>query len=482
MNLGTVLDNLDNPGVQNLVWASPDLLRDVQEAKAQLLAGQAVAHPMGDATLGAIVPVDRGIVGDFADDEGGVLHLALSYTEPRAAAGIAVFGLGLVALPLIAKAYCVDEGLEVEKVGVCEALGFAYDGCKRTREDAGKPLAVDALEKRLGPLDPSALATEILAPEGAATEKGRCSSEEIGRLQECIVRSRASVRRLRRRAALAFMGLDPSASPEEVGQKYKRMALEMHPDKGGDAERFQQLQDMKERLTKSLQEEEDEEEKKKAQEREEQDKLPAAAKARQLRREAHEEAVKLWDTAREAEAEMYADKSMLKGNPKPALARLRSFVEQFSNSRLRMLPHGSREKAQEAFRQFLAEGLELIATAALQDAAAAASTIAQHFNYKVVSRSGSREVARDCQRLLEAVAEVPLRVDAFLVELGRARAEALDAEDLRQTSLLYHFVRLSFQKFDASVQGSEMISRTFNSYLKHICYYICISCVERTVK
>ena len=33
---------------------------------------------------------------------------------------------------------------------------------------------------------------------------------------------------------------------------YKKMALELHPDKGGDPEKFQELQEMKERMSSSL--------------------------------------------------------------------------------------------------------------------------------------------------------------------------------------------------------------------------------------
>lgn len=96
-----------------------------------------------------------------------------------------------------------------------------------------------------------------------------------------------------------------------------------------------------------------------------------------------------------------------------------------------MLPHGNVEKAKEAFWQFKADGLELIATAALLDPSATANLIATHINYKVVSRSGSKEVAKDCQALLHAVADVQQCVDNFLVEMGRERAAALDAEDER---------------------------------------------------
>merc|ERR1712241_1085455 len=114
-------------------------------------------------------------------------------------------------------------------------------------------------------------------------------------------------------------------------------------------------------------EEEDEEAKKKAEEDEENKNLPPTARAKQLRREAHAETVKLWDDAREAEAEMLTDKGMLKANPGPILARFRSFVQQYSNTQIRMLPHGNKDAAKRALWKFKTEGLELIALAALVD-------------------------------------------------------------------------------------------------------------------
>lgn len=428
--LDFVINNLDNINVQNMVKNSPDVQKAIQDYSAKAFEARRVAHPEGDPTAGTLVPVDTGFIGDADDGSCGILGLGLAHAEPRAAAGLAVFGLGLVALPLVAKAHSLDEGLEVERVGIQEACGFSYQKCKRTRQDADwdKPLTLQELETRLGPLDPSGLATEILRTEAAASEKARCTDEEIGCLQKSVLRSRAAVRQLRRRSALAFMGLNTSASADEVNQKYKRMALEMHPDKGGDAERFQQLQDMKERLTKSIQEEEDEEAKSKAEADQEKDKLPPTAKAKQLRREAHAEAIKLWDSAREAEAEMFTEKGMLKGNPQPVLAKLRAFVDQFSARRCRMLPHGKKEPAREALWEFQVEGLELIALAALVDPSATASMIATNINYKVVSRSGSKEVAQEAKKLLEAVADVQTRVENFLHEMGKARAEAQEAE------------------------------------------------------
>jgi hypothetical protein len=186
---------------------------------------------------------------------------------------------------------------------------------------------------------------------------------------------------------------------------------------------------MKERLTKSIQEEEDEEEKRKSKEKDEKDKLPPTALAKQLRREAHSEAVKLWDVAREAEAEMLTDKGMLKGSPGFIIARFRSFIEQFSNRHVRMLPHGNKDAAKKAFLKFKTEGLELIAVSALVDPSQTANLIATHINYKLVARSGSKEVAADAQALLAAVANLRERVDNFLVHMGREREEAQSAAD-----------------------------------------------------
>lgn len=428
-SLDFVLQNLDNPNIQNFVRNSPDLQKTIAEKRAKALEQLKVANPVGDATKGTVVPIDKAMTGDI--DTGSALDLLLSYAEPRIAAGAAIFGLGLAALPFVAAAHHVDDGLEVEKVGVKEAGGFMYSSCKRTREDDDwdKPLTQDELEQRLGPLDPASLATEILRTEAEANLKERCTDDEIGRVQKCIVNARVAVRRLRRRSALAFMGLKPGASGDDVHQRYKRLALEMHPDKGGDAERFQQLQEMKERLTKSIQEEEDEELKRQAEKEEEDKKLPESVRSKQLRKEAHKEAVKLWDLAREAEAEMFTDKGMLKGDPAPVLLRLRSFVESYSNSKIRMLPHGNSESAKDCLWQFKNAGLELIAVCALLDPAATASLLQSHVNYKLVSRSGSKEVAQEAQAMLNAVGEVQHRAEAFLVEMGRARAAALDTED-----------------------------------------------------
>merc|ERR1712050_139939 len=61
---------------------------------------------------------------------------------------------------------------------------------------------------------------------------------------------------LEKRAAWSFLGMPPGeASQAAVKKAFKKKALELHPDKGGDAERFQLLQEMKELLIMPTQQE-----------------------------------------------------------------------------------------------------------------------------------------------------------------------------------------------------------------------------------
>ncbi len=51
-----------------------------------------------------------------------------------------------------------------------------------------------------------------------------------------------------RPSAWSVLGLSPGSSPDELKQAYRKRALETHPDQGGDAERFQQVQRAYDRL------------------------------------------------------------------------------------------------------------------------------------------------------------------------------------------------------------------------------------------
>merc|ERR1719214_40512 len=81
--------------------------------------------------------------------------------------------------------------------------------------------------------------------------------DEVTKIQKWRDKANTNIKTLQKRSALAFLGLSPDATEGEINKMYKKMALELHPDKGGDPEKFQELQEMKERLTE-LEKDEDE--------------------------------------------------------------------------------------------------------------------------------------------------------------------------------------------------------------------------------
>merc|ERR1711904_114441 len=104
----------------------------------------------------------------------------------------------------------------------------------------------------------------------------------------------------------------------------------------------------------------------------------------------------------------------------PALNVLRMFVDRFVNSEVKTLRHDDTKGAEMKFRKFLKQGAEIIAVAAMHDVQATLSTLAMHFNYRLVARSGSPDVQRRCAALLEAVAEVPTKSEAFIKDVETA--------------------------------------------------------------
>merc|ERR1712217_756012 len=73
--------------------------------------------------------------------------------------------------------------------------------------------------------------------------------DEVAALQDWREEAYGRLKTLEKRAAWAFLGIAPGSSSQSTIKKaFKRKALELHPDKGGDAQRFQLLQEMKELL------------------------------------------------------------------------------------------------------------------------------------------------------------------------------------------------------------------------------------------
>merc|ERR1711870_32968 len=73
--------------------------------------------------------------------------------------------------------------------------------------------------------------------------------DEVMALQDWRVKANGRLKTLERRAAWAFLGIPAGAANQAaVKRAFKKKALELHPDKGGDRERFHLLQEMKELL------------------------------------------------------------------------------------------------------------------------------------------------------------------------------------------------------------------------------------------
>merc|ERR1711920_37707 len=97
------------------------------------------------------------------------------------------------------------------------------------------------------------------------------TDSEVTKIQKWRDSVNGNLKCLQKRSALAFLGLPPDSTDNDINKMYKKMALELHPDKGGDPEKFQELQEMKERLTEledDDKQDEDDEEVRKAKEKE----------------------------------------------------------------------------------------------------------------------------------------------------------------------------------------------------------------------
>lgn len=373
---------------------------------------------------GELMPFDDGsMTADRA--QSSAMTLVVNYAEPPMAAGTAVFGLGLIVLPLLAKL----NGLAGDDT-------FLYKQHGETNPKQPMRLFTETeLRRRFGLLDAASVASEItMSPEELQEHIARMTAdlldEEVAQMQRWREAANSNLRSLQKRSALAFLGLPPDATEGDISKMYKKMALELHPDKGGDPEKFQELQEMKERLNElekdedengKKDEDEDEEAKKaKEKEKEEAEKLPASERVKKLRTDVHDNAVRLWERARRAQQELGPG---IKCTAQPALNILRLFVDRFVASEIKTLKHDDTRGAEAKLRKFLKQGAEILAVAALTDVQSTLSTLAMHFNYRLVARSGSVEIRQRCAALLEAVAAVPQQAEDFLRNLEHAVAD-----------------------------------------------------------
>lgn len=382
-----------------------------------------------------LMPFDDGsLSSDKA--QSSAMSLVINYGEPRLAAGTALIGLNLLVLPLLAQA----NSMPVSEDFADSQGTFSYAShCELNRKLPLRIFTEAELKSRLGRLDAAFLLKEItMSTDELDDYMNSCdvdsTEQEVTQLNKWRDESNTHLRSLQKRGALAFLGLPPGATEADINKMYKKLALELHPDKGGDPEEFQELQEMKERLNEIEKEEhhEDEDERKaKEKEQLEQDEasksLPPDERCKKKRMEAHDTAVRLWARAKKARDEILGDKA-LKSNPQPALNMLRVFVDRFVQNEVKPLRHDDVRGAELKFRKFLKQGAEIIAVAALADVHSTLSTVAMHFNYRIVARSGSPELKGRCAKLLEAISEVPVRADEFLQQVEQGLATQKDRD------------------------------------------------------
>jgi len=396
---------------------------------------------------GELMPFDDGSMSSDKA-QSSAMNLVINFADPYFAAGTAVFGLGLIVLPLLARLNSVADGTDFDDAK--GAFSYAAHG-EAGAKQAVRLFTEAEMRQRLGLLDAAFLSKEIGMSTDAIDDYMNQASievldDEVSKIQKWRDRVNTNMKSLQKRSALAFLGLSPDACDADINKMYKKMALELHPDKGGDPEKFQELQEMKERLNEIEKEEEDkknedpddeearqakEEEKKKDEEEEEKSKLPPDERSKKLRMDVHDNTAKMWQRAKKSRDEITGDKAM-KANAQPALNILRQFVDRFVNSEIKTLRHDDTKGAESKFRKFMKQGAEIIAVAAMLDVHATCSTIAMNFNYRIVARSGSAEMRQRCAALLEAIAEVPLQAEAFIKHLDDSLLNQQDNDRKRK--------------------------------------------------
>lgn len=394
-----------------------------------------------------LMPFDDGSMSSDKA-QSSAMSLVINFADPFYAAGAAVFGLGLLVLPFLTRLNQITEG-----TGFDDPKGaFAYDSHGETNTKQPMRLFTEAeLRQRLGLLDAAFLAKEIAMSTDCLDDHMNevgvdVVDDEVNRIQKWRDKANTTMKSFQKRSALAFLGLPPEASEGDINKMYKKLAFELHPDRGGDEEKFKELQEMKERLTELENEDkkecdqddeeakkakEEEEEKRKEEEEEEKRNLPPDERIKKLRMDVHDNTVRLWTRAKKARDEISGDKSM-KGNAQPALNILRQFVDRFVNTEVKTLRADDVKGAEAKFRKFVKQGAEIIAVAAMQDVQSTLSTLAMNFNYRIVARSGSGEMKKRCSDLLEAVAEVPSKADAFIKYVEDSLADQKERDRRRK--------------------------------------------------
>ena len=100
---------------------------------------------------------------------------------------------------------------------------------------------------RCGRWQSTMYASDILKKHAGARCARPAAKPEAG-FEQIKARMDAWVARLDREDPAAVLGVSPRATPEQVRERYRELALANHPDRGGDAAQMRRINEAYERL------------------------------------------------------------------------------------------------------------------------------------------------------------------------------------------------------------------------------------------
>merc|ERR1711957_46236 len=131
----------------------------------------------------------------------------VNYAEPLLAAGTAVFGLGLIVLPLIGRLNLIDQ-----------KTTFVYEKHGETNSKQPMRLFTESeLKQRLGLLDAEYVSREITMTTDELDDHMERSDtdvtdSEVSKIQKWRDSVNGNIKSLQKRSALAFLGLPPDST------------------------------------------------------------------------------------------------------------------------------------------------------------------------------------------------------------------------------------------------------------------------------
>lgn len=118
----------------------------------------------------------------------------------------------------------------------------------------GLDVRVHCLDVRLVPMERIAEPRGVAAHDGLAAyylDRSNLEGMDADAVERLIAEGWARIRRYgERQEALAVLGLEADADPRTVREAYRRLAMHHHPDRGGDTETLQRINEAYRTLTR----------------------------------------------------------------------------------------------------------------------------------------------------------------------------------------------------------------------------------------